>query len=264
VKRILFIHIPKAGGTTLNSIISENVPSQERYATRYMWKGNPDFNNLSHTEKRKIYFLHGHMPFGFHSQLGTEEFTYITVVREPIERVLSAHNNILKDTTHFLHKEFVENRLTIPEIHEKKIWSALDNCQVRMLSNSIQAPYGTIARENFEEAIRNIDQYFSLTGYQEKLDEFVVLLCGMMNWPAPVYRKRHQSLNRITASDSDRNTIEVIREMNEWDIKLFNEVKRRFDVKIAEEGDRLIQDLNAYRANINLINRIKDYFSNKD
>ncbi|TND09662.1 MAG: hypothetical protein FD123_1019 [Bacteroidetes bacterium] len=245
--RLIFMHIPKTAGISMTSIIKANYRKNELGATRFMWQGNPDFQELTETERRRINMLCGHMPFGIHQKMGEGPFEYFTMLREPVERVLSAYNDILTHEDHFLHKELKENRNSFRELAENGKWLALDNCQVRMISGSLLIPFGQINASHLETALQNIDRFFPLVGVQHRFDEFVLQLSDRYGWKFPYYRKLHVTPSRKFKSDLDEEELAAIRRCNTFDQILFDKMSARAEKTIADAGEDFQKRLSRYR-----------------
>ena len=88
---IIFLHIPKAGGSTLNRLIELEYPLYEIYSidpSFYKWSWE-HLQRLSKERLKRTHVFKGHMLFGLHTIL-PQPATYITILREPVERVLSS------------------------------------------------------------------------------------------------------------------------------------------------------------------------------
>src|SRR5881628_840427 len=88
---IIFLHLPKAAGSTLNRFIEWEYPLSQIYSVdpvfyRRSWA---HLQRFSKERLRKMRVFKGHMLFGLHAIL-PQPATYITVLREPVDRVLSA------------------------------------------------------------------------------------------------------------------------------------------------------------------------------
>ena len=88
---VIFLHVPKAAGSTLNRLIECEYSLFEMYSIdpvfyRWSWA---HLQRLSKRRLGKIRVFKGHMLFGLHAIL-PQPATYITVLREPVDRVLSA------------------------------------------------------------------------------------------------------------------------------------------------------------------------------
>src|SRR5438128_6438596 len=114
---LIFLHIPKTAGTTLNRIID--------------WQYNPvsiftvdphriratvaRFKTFSEQRRRRFRVVRGHLLYGIHEFL-PQGATYITMLREPVARLLSTYRFILRDHLHPLHRKFKRERLGVEEL----------------------------------------------------------------------------------------------------------------------------------------------------
>src|SRR2546430_13176428 len=89
---VIFLHVPKAAGSTLNRLIEWEYPLFQMYSVDpvfFRWSA-AHLRKLSKERLRKIRVFKVHMLFGLHEAL-PQPATYITVLRDPIERTLSAY-----------------------------------------------------------------------------------------------------------------------------------------------------------------------------
>ena len=89
---VIFLHVPKAAGSTLNRLIEWEYPLFEMYSIdpvfdRFSWA---HLQRLSTERLRRTRIFKGHMLFGLHAIL-PQPATYITVLREPVDRLLSSY-----------------------------------------------------------------------------------------------------------------------------------------------------------------------------
>ncbi|MEO6969971.1 MAG: sulfotransferase family 2 domain-containing protein, partial [Chthoniobacterales bacterium] len=88
---VIFLHLPKTAGTTLNRLIEWEYPLSEMYSidpVLFRWSA-AHLRKLSPDRLKKTRMFKGHMLFGLHEAL-PQPATYITVLRDPVDRVLSA------------------------------------------------------------------------------------------------------------------------------------------------------------------------------
>lgn len=96
---IIFAHIPKTAGTSLATIARKNYSKVFEF---YRDKHQPgtfikdwieEFNNFAKEQELKstpnTQFLRGHIGFGIHDFLQFNSCTYITMLREPVDRIIS-------------------------------------------------------------------------------------------------------------------------------------------------------------------------------
>ncbi len=106
-----FLHISKTGGTTLIKHVTSSLKSDEYLELSYSSLGLNenviDYNlilestqrllsKLSQKRKDGIKFVYGHlMPYGIHRYF-KQKARYITIVRDPIDRIISNYNYLRK------------------------------------------------------------------------------------------------------------------------------------------------------------------------
>lgn len=81
-RTVIFLHIHKTGGRTLEGILKNQYNPQKILSTDNLkWRqAQETLSQYSPTELEKIQLIKGHMYFGIHSIL-SQPFTYITIFR---------------------------------------------------------------------------------------------------------------------------------------------------------------------------------------
>jgi Sulfotransferase family len=101
---LVFLHIPKTGGTTLNRIIEwQYSPLSIFTIDPYGIRATSErFKTFSEERRRRLRVVRGHLYYGIHEFL-PQGRTYITMVREPVARVLSQYYFMLRRPLDPLH-----------------------------------------------------------------------------------------------------------------------------------------------------------------
>ena len=87
--RAIFLHVPKAAGTTLQTIIERHYrPSEIFFAGTVVHEALSDLRRADVDVRAGIRFATGHMAYGVHDDLPGPS-SYFTVLRDPIDRVVS-------------------------------------------------------------------------------------------------------------------------------------------------------------------------------
>jgi len=89
-KTVIFVHLPKCAGSTLNRILLRQYKLSETYALagRSVRDSFLELKRLPEEKKGGIRLLYGHMHFGLHEHL-PQPCVYFTLLRDPVERVIS-------------------------------------------------------------------------------------------------------------------------------------------------------------------------------
>jgi hypothetical protein len=100
----------------------------------------------------------GHFPFGIH-QLLPKPSTYLTVLRDPINRVVSLYYHALKYSNNPLHERLVAERIGLKEFVSDIACKEAHNDQTRRLSG-LNPDFGRCSGEMLEIAKENLRVHF--------------------------------------------------------------------------------------------------------
>lgn len=249
---LIFLHIPKAAGSTLHPILERHYAKSVRH-TIYDDVENrmARFRQLPLAERSKIRLLKGHFRYGLHDSL-VGKTTYITLLRDPIERVISHYYYVKRTPRHYLYDLVVSGNMSLAEYVRSGITGELDNGQVRLLAGVDQSiPYGACGREHLDMAMHHVEQDFALVGLSERFDESLVLMCIVLGWTwLPYYRNLNVTKSRPAPRQIDPEVITAIHETNRFDIALYGWVTARFEQLANRHRDQLAERLQSLsRAN---------------
>ena len=237
-KTVFFLHIPKCAGTTLNFEIIKKQFKPHEFIFFYDQQTPVLIDRLkemSKDEQKQIKCFSGHYYFGVHRYYTARPATYITILRDPIERVISHYYQVRRWKTHALYQVVTENNLTLKEYVGNKLSCELNNGQTRILAGlEWHVPFGKCTQEILDKAKENLEKHFSAVGLTERFDEFLRLLHHKLGWDSILQKKQNVGENRLKGEDIDRNTIAVIEKYNQRDLELYKYAQILFKKQYSE------------------------------
>lgn len=223
---ILFLHLPKNGGATLNALLNRIFSGESVYQIQL--KNNhalttQDFIDMPLEARKKIKVLKGHMAYGLHEHLvGPSD--YITFLRKPEKRIRSFYNFIQERPNHRLYDEVVKKQMSFKDFVLQMDVPDLHNAQIRYISGLHDADEATM----LQTAMNNIENHFSFVGLQERYDESLILLKQLYGWGIPYYTFVNKGKNSISHADLDAETKLLIAQKNAGDSKLYKIIEDKF------------------------------------
>lgn len=229
---LIFLHIPKAAGSTLHPVLERHYNKHVRHTIQ---PGRAeDFKNLPTDELRRIRLLKGHMPFGMHEYL-IGRSRYITLLRHPAERVVSHYYYVKRRPPHYLHHH-IANGMSLAEFASAGLSGEMDNGQVRLLSGHDQdIPCGECSRDLLDTAKRNIEEHFAVVGFTERFDESLALMAIELGWNwTPYYLNRNVTQDKPVPKQIDPVAFKAIEQVNPLDFELYEWASRRFQDQVYQ------------------------------
>jgi hypothetical protein len=233
--KVAFVHVPRTGGTTFGSILDRLY--EGRKVARFYGDANSNvanerieqFRRLDAGEKQSFDLLRGHFVFGFDDSL--EAFQYITLLREPVQRLVSYYFYALKDKSNYLHEYLMKRRVNLVDFITSGLSIELDNYQVRTLSGvAFSSVRERVGREHCELAKDNLARRFAAFGLVERFDASIAVFARHFGWHIPGYEP--QNLGGYAGTPHlSQSTIEAVAATNPFDLELYEYAKELFDAR---------------------------------
>ncbi len=234
---IVFVHIEKAAGTTLNHILRCNFPLAHYDVRPFSSKSNHIFQPDDFRKTLKINpfikSISGHSIYPFIPlSVIKSNLKYITIIRDPVQRYISRY--------HYLkHKFFPE--LTFENFLNDK---TTFNFQTKKIAGTA----------NIETAKKILAEKFFLVGITEEFDTFLIILEKKLNSIKfdPRYKIQNRAVNiekYLQTKERLMNTfLNEIIDRNKSDIEIYNYVKYNlFPRAKVEYGENLEDDLKKFK-----------------
>lgn len=252
-KNIVFMHIPKNGGTTLDSILDKNFDKQDIFNVKVINNNElniSDLLKLGKEELDKIKLLKGHVPFGIHNKLN-KDYKYITLLRNPVERIISFYYYVLSLPNHRLHLTVKKQNMSLYDFTTQINQGDVNNAQIRVISGIEDTTENMLAK-----ALENIEKNFSFVGLVERYDESLVLLQELYKFKIPYYRSLNKTPKRAKLNKIDVKTLEAIKTLNHGDIDLYTIMEKKFSSELQN-----IDLLNLKLKKLRTLNKLYNFYS---
>ncbi len=258
--RICFIHIPKTAGTSMTSVITQSFSPAEICPGRTML----DYKNKTAQELEQYQLYKGHIYYEFAIQNLPANTKYITVLREPIERVVSLYKFWRSHPPHFFEDPGIPdiikhgprmakdlNFLNFIKSEDNFVLQSTRNAQLRQLSvKSIGAKALNSNRKNLNEVLEALQNY-AVVGIQELLPFFAIEYNKFMgeraikNIPNKNISKKERQFSDLTPHQF-REAKDLLMKENQMEMELYNSVRSLVMQRVSEwisyyllEEDRL-------------------------
>ncbi|HEY1408660.1 MAG TPA: sulfotransferase family 2 domain-containing protein [Promineifilum sp.] len=233
---IVFYHIPKSAGTTLNRVIRRNYRLEDRVECGPNTQAFiADFKTWSPERLAKIRFLQGHFPFGLHEIL-PQRARCFTLLRDPVERVISYYFHALREPAHYLHKYLVGNNWSLKDLLDSHIPVMMNDCEVRLMSGVFDTvPFGEVDEAMLQRAIFNLGKC-EVVGLSEQFDRSLLLLQRAFGWRNIRYARVNVGDNRQPSEALPAEVLETVRRYNRLDARLYAEAVKLLEDQVQYAG----------------------------
>jgi hypothetical protein len=214
---MVFSHIPKTGGTTLEHILAKN-----HRLSDVLHINAPDLNgcpDLLKLKKNPPDLICGHHPMHglLYALLPDLPLAHITMLRHPVDRVLSFYNYILGKSDHPLHAQC--QSLSLEDFLRQKPTPELANGQTRRLTGTLHRQQNQPA-DSAEHACQVLEDCFTDVWVTEQFDQALLMLSRRYGMQDVYYQPHNVSPKRVRREDLSDATLNLIGDMNQEDARL--------------------------------------------
>lgn len=240
---LIFVHVPKTAGTTLQHILRRSFGPRHCYAM--VWQRLLDRDEVDIAPARllttedikriKIVYpnlesIAGHRNLAWSDLSSIPGVRFYTLLREPTVRTVSEYQHI-----------YISNKGAEPfsDWIVKEKWR---NTQCQTICGKADA----------DAAIAMIKNRFGFVGIQECFDESLILLRKWINHPDLDIRYKSENRAKSDAVKknilSDPENLNLLRQANTEDLKLYNYVKNElFPAEISTYGKYFTEDIKKFK-----------------
>jgi len=240
---VLFPHIPRTGGDTLNLVL-QNYYTQQRSIhfneTYQAWKF---LRELEDTDLECIRCFRGHgIYYGIHRYI-PRSCTYIQIFRDPVERVISQYYLYMTDTENPMHSHIKDNNITLEEFQQ-----ANANLQSMYILGFPHVHQNYPDPADIPLMRQRLEKCFSFLGVTDMFDESIFMLKHALNWKSHVFwQKRRENKKRPPREEIPADLQEKIKLSHLPDSELYHFARQQLASKIDSLSPQLKKELVLYK-----------------
>lgn len=241
---IIFLHLPKTAGSTLARIIQGQYAASSIISLYDSMLGE-ELASIPQSQLNHLRVVMGHLYFGVHNFLSGPS-AYITMLRDPVDRVISHYYFVRQDPSHYLYDS--AHKLSLQEYVVSCNRQEPNNDQTRLLAGKRDASsFGTCSDEMLDIAERNLAEHFAVVGITEEFDRSLILMKRNLGWRSPFYINQNVSRHRPRKEGISLETLRVVQAYNELDIELYRFAKELFQEQIHSQGPSFAKELDRFK-----------------
>jgi Galactose-3-O-sulfotransferase len=261
---VIFIHLPKTGGRTLAAALRYKYPSRT-LCLDSLYEPLERIEEVPLEHRRAARAITGHLHYGVHRHV-PQRCDYITMLRDPVARVVSMYRFIRGNPKNWLHDEVVGSGMGLEEFVLRAPDPTAENLQTRLLSGlgpgkvmalgadgrlrAPDQPPPPVTEDDLARAKRNLDR-FLVIGLTERFDESFILIRRALGWRLPMYERQNVSKAGLREPPTPE-AIELIHERNRFDLSLYEHAAKLFAYAVESQSPSFRREVAAFR----VLNRI--------
>jgi len=231
-----FLHIPKTAGTSVVACLR----ARARGRWRVRMNGAEEAGLLETIPRERwagVGLVEGHLPWevvDLVAGLVPRPVRIVTMLRDPIERVLSFYSYVCATEGHHLRDLYGEAPPPLREFLTLESSREGDNGMVRLLAggDAMDAPLGGVTGAMLERAMANLDRCAAV-GLAERFEESLERFGAALGWPQGstgrfAAMRANVTRGRVRRETVDERTMEVMRARVEMDRRLYERAMERF------------------------------------
>ncbi|PJF40259.1 MAG: hypothetical protein CUN54_05900 [Phototrophicales bacterium] len=215
---LVFIHIPKTAGSSFIQVLQENFEHIANLPPISMIESQADLEALSGGSR----ILVGHVTNCIERYLPKKPL-YITMLRHPVERTISAYYHTQRDEDNLFHqlacKQDLENFLKNQQVR---------NYYENLMARHIAADYPWQELSQHVDIIKQRIEQMPFVGITEYFEQSILLLHHRFGWQYHDHLPKLNIGNTPSRNQFPQHVIDAILEMNQVDLEIYHFAKQRF------------------------------------
>lgn len=251
-KVLVFLQMTRTAGLSICSILQEEVGTNNFYKFGGTFPGESNsYEDFKEAAADDVYSVYGgHFFYGAHRHI-PRPCEYITSLRNPVEQLLSRYEATCRnknkkfDCGEWLASDFESHNGMVKRLCGIGIMD--DETPPFDFMNDKPTPLDMkVGEQEFQLALRNIENHFSCVLLFERFEENMVVLQRHYR-TSPLFSFNRQYLNHamtpIRRENYPQEVIEQIIAQNAYDIRLYEMFAKKYLQELSAQGEDFFEDV---------------------
>lgn len=216
---IAFFHSQRTAGTTIKKIMKQEFGENKVYYQRTV-NSFKRWCDLNDEELDDFRVFASHDNFTLNPKIQRDCFL-MSIVREPVDRAISLYYYLKGRPEHMLYNLAVEKNIT--DFYKEAPYIS-PNYVINVQTLRV------CGKKDFQKAKETIEKYFSLVAPFERIDEAIEYIRFYFGLSSNFKLEKSEPKINYAYDSLDKDTIDIIKSINNEDILLYEYVKKWFSV----------------------------------
>jgi len=220
-KRILFDHLHKCGGSSLNKYLEAHYPRRKIFSTngRKPEVSIEKFKSFSAAKRHSYELVRGHLANQLINYIHPNHLK-VTVLRDPVDRIVSLYYYAKESPKHYLYPIIHGSKMTLEDFAASNVSVELKNRYVTHFSGLTLSEVEGSPEKAIDTAAKVLKSY-NVVGFLENFSIFTDVLSLEAGLRNPYQNKKvNVTSKRATIDEIGRFTFDIIEKNNYLDIDL--------------------------------------------
>lgn len=220
--QLVFLHVPKTGGSSVNHILRQMFFGARTATVGPFQKySEAEFRALSSSKREEFHIVRGIVDYSISSHT-SQDAKYMTIVRDPVERLVSHYKYVTRTPTHYLYSAAVDANLSLQDYILSDLSPELLDGQARQILANEYHP-----ELSEEEVVRILKTRFDFIGTTKSIPDAIAWVSATFGRPLPVsVQQKNVSPGSAAKTELDSSIREAVGQRNRVDGFIYNHALR--------------------------------------